>query len=310
VPVAGSFAPWPGATFAGRFQLEAAVGRGASGEVWSAIDQTGGQRVALKLFAPGEGAAAAQAQARFDDEVRIRRLLRHPDIQALHDSGVAQGRSWIALDWFDGHELSRYTRPGRQLPAAVVARLGARIAGALAHAHGLGIWHRDLEPDNVLLHLPRDELRIIDFGIARQDDDPHRTRSGRWVGTPAYMAPELLAGAPAGAGTDLYALGVMLFELLATRRPFDAPSLGELLRRVALDPPPELRTLRPDLDDALAQAVERAIAKDPSVRWPDANSLAQTLQSWAARHGAGGGGSEAQSTTISPASQPPDPPTR
>jgi eukaryotic-like serine/threonine-protein kinase len=307
---APAFVARPGEVFGGRFQLRALLGRGGSGEVWSALDAVDGHAVALKLFMPGEGAAGEQPLARFHDEVRIHRRLQHPDIQPMRDSGLAQGRHWIALAWFDGHDLARYATAARRLPPPVVARLGARIAGALAHAHGLGLWHRDLKPANVLVHLPRDEVRIIDFGIARHDDDPHRTRSGGWVGTPAYMAPELLAGAPAGAATDQYALGVMLFELLASRRPFDAPNLGELLRQVATAPVPDLCALRPDVAPALAGAVMRAIARDPSARWPDANSLAQTLHGLGARPGSDGGGSEAQSTATAPASPPSNPPTR
>lgn len=293
---------------AGRYRKDTHIARGQTCEVWAAWDTTADRRVALKLWAAApEGSPAL---ARFHDEVRLHQRLGHPDIQALLDSGIDRGRPWMALQWVEGDDLGRYTVPSQRLPVAVVLRWGARLARALSYAHAQGVLHRDLKPVNVLVDLGRDELKLIDFGIARHDDDPHRTRTGTWVGTPAYMAPELLAGAPADTLTDQYALGVLLFEMLASRRPFDAPNLGELLRQVAQDPPPDLRDLRPDIEPELAAAVARTLSKDPSARWPDANSLAQTLAYCAGRIGPGGRGSEAQSTATRPERLPPNPPTR
>jgi eukaryotic-like serine/threonine-protein kinase len=296
------------ADWAGRFRLDHRVGRGAAGEVWAAWDRKTGRQVALKLWhGPGPD---TQARARFDEEVRLRRRLAHDDIQALLDAGQSVGRPWMALQWVEGEDLGRFATPAGRLSPAEVARLGARIALALAHAHAQGVLHRDLKPANVLVSPERDELKLIDFGIARIETDPRHTRTGTWVGTPAYMAPELLAGQAADARTDLYALGVLLFELLASRRPFDAPNMGELLRQVAQEPAPDLTALRPDVPPALAAAVARALAKNPAERWPDANLLALSLLSGTGLAGSAGGGSEAQSTATVPASPPSNPPTR
>jgi serine/threonine-protein kinase len=156
-------------------------------------------------------------------------------------------------------------------------RIVERIARALAHAHRSGIVHRDVKPQNVRVNLPADAVKLADFGAARSEDAT-RTRTGVIVGTPAYMAPEQLSGAAADARSDLYALGVLLFELLTGRRPHESASLGELLRQVSAEPAPDVRTLRPDMPPALAGELARLLAKRPDDRHPDGDALADVLE--------------------------------
>jgi serine/threonine-protein kinase len=167
-----------------------------------------------------------------------------------------------------GVDLSRYTQPNRLLPETLVLRIGARLAAALAHAHARGVVHRDLKPANVLVNLAEGQVKLADFGVARLDD-ARMTRTGLTLGTPSYMAPELLTGAPASRASDAYALGVLLFEMLTGRRPHQASSLGELLHQIAREPATALAALRPDLPAPVLAAIEQLLAPDPARRPAD-----------------------------------------
>ena len=175
-----------------------------------------------------------------------------------------------------GSDLQRYTREPRLLPEPVVLRVLQRVAGGLAHAHAQGVLHRDLKPANVIVNWADDAVRIVDFGLAR-GLGPGHTVTGVVPGTPAYMAPEQLAGAAPDARADLYALGAMAFELLAGRRPHEAGTMGELLRRVAHEPAPDLLQLRPGITPALAALVARLLSRSRADRPADAAALADEL---------------------------------
>jgi serine/threonine protein kinase len=183
-------------------------------------------------------------------------------------------QAWLAMERVRGVDLSRYTQRHLLLPENLVLRIGARVGAALAHAHAQGVVHRDLKPANVLVNLAAGQVKLVDFGVARQEDAA-LTRTGMTLGTPAYMAPEQLTGAPASPATDTYALGVMLFELLAGRRPHQAATLGDLLQATAQQPPAALSRLRPDLPATVVAAVEQLLAREPADR--PAN-----LETWAA----------------------------
>jgi eukaryotic-like serine/threonine-protein kinase len=264
----------------GRFRLGRRLGGGSIGQVFLALDDDSGQWVALKTFALDDAAASderAEASVRFVREARTARQLNHPGIVSVLDAGEADGVAWIAMQAVAGTDLSRYTRPSRLLPEALVAQVGARVARALAHAHERGVVHRDVKPGNILVDWPGDVVKLTDFGVAWVAEHA-QTRSGLALGSPDYMAPEQLAGGDVGPAADLYALGATLFELLTGRRPFQADTLGALLRAVALESAPDLQTLRPGLPPALCRAVLTALAKKPAARQPDATALADELQ--------------------------------
>ncbi|HOW49712.1 MAG TPA: serine/threonine-protein kinase [Rubrivivax sp.] len=292
-------APAPGEALPGfgPYQALRLIGRGASSVVYAAAHRGSGAAVALKvLSAQAEGDGGDDAHRRFLDQARIGARLAHPDIAAVHEAGRQRGCAWLAMELLPGCELTRYTRAPRLLPDALVLQIGERLARALAHAHARGVVHRDLKPANVMLDLPAGTLKLTDFGIAGLAD-ASRTRTGVVLGTPLYMAPEQLAGAPADARSDLYALGVLLYELLGGRRPHEHASLGELLRQVAQQPAPDLRTLRPGLDDAAAELVARCLHKQPSSRPADAAALADALQVLR-RRGSGGGAGPMQNPAL------------
>lgn len=255
------------------------LGRGATAEVLLALHEASGQLVALKVFAFEGSASPAldEALARFVAEADASRRLRHPDIIAVLDAGRAQGLAWMAMEYVEGHDLSRYTAKARLLPEALVLGIGVRLARALAHAHGQGIVHRDIKPANVRVDLTHDVVKLGDFGVARLADAA-RTRTGLMLGTPAYMAPEVLAGGDAGPAADLHALAVMLYELLTGERPYRGDSLGALIREVAVHPVPPLLVKRPDLPFALSDLLARAMAKQPEARPAHARELADALE--------------------------------
>jgi serine/threonine-protein kinase len=284
------------------------LGRGATGAVYLArpaqparrvpalapAGDTGADAVALKVLAlPREADGLAELQSRFAAEAALAARLRHPGIATTLAAGTEGSLAWIAMELAPGVALDRYTQPARLLPEALVLRLAQRIAEALHHAHGAGIVHRDIKPANVMVDLPGGSLRITDFGIAHLAD-AERTRTGLVLGSPAFLAPEQLAGGAATPAGDLYALGVTLFQLLTGRLPFEAASMGELLREVATAPPPPLANLRPELPPAraepLAALLERLLAKRPAQRPADAQALAAELEALQARFWPGEGG--------------------
>lgn len=263
----------------GPYRTVRLLGEGAVGRVFLAIDQTSGRPVALKLLplsADGDEQSLKEARSRFLIEAYATRGLSHPHVAAVLDAGESGRHGWIAMEFVPGSDLSRYVRPARLLPEAVVLQVVGKVARALAHAHRAGIVHRDVKPSNVRVDWATDTVKLTDFGLARPDD-AEATRTGLVLGSPSYMAPELLAGGLPTPRSDLYALGVMLFEMLCGRLPHEAPTLGELLRSVATRPAPDLRSLRPELGVDLADLVARLLQTDPAQRPGSAADVAARL---------------------------------
>jgi serine/threonine-protein kinase len=274
-------APSEGSLFADRYRLDRVLGRGSAGEVRLAIDTRTGQSIALKLFAAPPRAAQPidEHQTR---ELLASRRLSHPGIAAVLDVGRSGAIAWMAMEFVSGVPLTRYTQRARLLPEALVMRLAARMADALAHAHARRVVHRDLKPANVLVDLAAMQVKLLDFGVARIDEG-QATRTGMTLGTPAYMAPEQLAGHPVSPASDVYALGVILFEMLTGRRPHEGATMGELLRAVASTPPAQLARLRPDLPADLCATVQQLLASLPEQRPGDLVELARRMDALAAR---------------------------
>lgn len=267
----------------GPYQTLRRLAEGASGSVHVARDERSGHSVALKLVPlSDDGQPSAEARRRFLVEAQAARRLRHPDIAAVLDAGESHGTGWLAMELAPGYDLGRYCQPARLLPLPLVLRIVARVAAALAHAHAAGIVHRDIKPSNVVVHLPADSVKLVDFGVARVVG-AEATRTGVVLGSPAYLAPEQLAGAQPDPATDLYALGVLLFHLCTGRLPFRASSMGELLREVAIVPAPNLRSLLPDCPAGLAELVAQLLSKSAAQRPSSAVAVAERLAAMAAR---------------------------
>ena len=265
---------------ASRYRLEQLIGRGASAEVFRATDLHTQHAVAIKLMA-GSTDQLTDAAGDNTRELDAARRLSHPGIAAVLDAGRSGHRNWLVMPLVAGAALTRYTERSRLLPEPLVLRLVASVARALAHAHAQGVVHRDLKPSNVMVDLTAAHATVLDFGVARIDQRL-TTRTGLTLGTPSYMAPELLSGQAASPASDTYALGVMMFEMLCAQRPHQASSLGQLLRAIASEPAVDIRTRRADLPEAVAATANAMIGAQPTRRPHDLQALAVRLDQLAA----------------------------
>lgn len=271
------------------YRLQQEIGRGAMGRVYRAVQASTGRLVAVKTLAltrEFDGFALQDAQQRFQREALAASRLQHPDIVRILDTGDHGGLVWIAMELLDGHDLVRHTSDGQLLPVPTVLELCARIAAALAHAHAHGVVHRDVKPANVMVALDAARVglasvKVTDFGIARITDAA-RTRTGLVLGSPSYMSPEHLAGRAVDGRSDLYSLGVLLFQLLTGQLPFQGSTVAELMHAVAHVPAPDVRQLRPRLPEAVSNIVTLALEKRPELRYADGLQLAADLRAVAA----------------------------
>ncbi len=265
-----------GAEIAGH-RLLRPLGHGTQSKVFLAEHLSSGQLVALKV-ASLEGTRAGAASARaFLQSAQLARSLVHPNIVAIHDAGQEGPLVWLSMEAVAGTDLSGYTHAPRLLPELLTLKVVEQVSLALDCAHRNGIVHRDVKPANVVLDWAHQSIKLTDFGLAGLSG-VRNTGTGIVLGTPAYMAPEQLAGGLPSASTDLYAAGVLLFELLAGQLPYTGSNMGELLKQVALLPAPDLRTLRPDLPIALADLIASLLAKTPLMRPQDGAALALALR--------------------------------
>jgi serine/threonine-protein kinase len=267
------------AALADRYRVERELGQGGMATVYLAEDLKHHRKVALKVLRPE--LAATLGPDRFFREIEVAAGLQHPHILPLHDSGEAAGFLYYVMPFVDGENLrGRLTRHG-ELPIHEAVRLLAEVADALAYAHGQGVVHRDIKPDNVLLS-GRHAL-VTDFGVAKAVSEAtgrlQLTTAGVALGTPAYMAPEQAAADPhLDHRVDIYALGVMAYELLAGRPPFTGRSSQEVLAAHLTQPPEPVSGLRPAVPEALATIVMKCLAKRPADRWQSAEELASQLE--------------------------------
>lgn len=277
----GAAAPQANATTADLrdFELGAEIGRGAMAIVYKATQRSTGRQVAVKRLALSREFSAedlADVRDRFMREARAAGALRHPDILQVIDAGQDGGDAWIALEYVLGRDLSLFTRPGRLLPVREVVQLGARLARALHYAHSQGVIHRDIKPANVMLDRVNGNLKLMDFGIARIGDGS-RTRTGLVLGTPSFMSPEQLAGLTVDGRSDLYSLGVLLYQLLTGTLPHHSDSMARLMQQIATEPAPDVRIHRPDLPESLALVLAVALEKRPELRYPSGEQMARDL---------------------------------
>lgn len=279
----GQGAPLDRGDMVDHFRVMRTLGRGAMGEVYLARDTLLGRKVALKIIAP-DLLGSDKAVRRFLFEARATARFNHPNIVTIHAVGEHEGRPWVALEYVEGENLRERARR-EQPPLRETLRIGLAMAEALAQAHERGVLHRDLKPANVVIGTDG-RIRIVDFGLAKAvqatEDDVeagvHAISSSTWlVGTPRYMAPEQWEGSNVEGAADIWALGVILFELASGRRPFEADSTVELLRMVCSDrPAPRLASVA-SVPSKLSQLVGQCLAKEPADR-PAAAEVAAALR--------------------------------
>jgi serine/threonine-protein kinase len=271
----------------GGYRIEAKIGSGATGVVYRAIapaSASDGERaVALKVLHDNLGSISG-LEKRFAREARVLQKLSHPNIVEIIDYGTDDGRTYIAMELLEGITLEDELEDGAIEPARAIA-IYSPILEAVAEAHDHDVVHRDLKPANVFM-LADGTVKVLDFGLAKilsveeMIEEGTLTRKGRIVGTPAYMAPEQITGVFIDVRADVYALGVMLFELLADRRPFLSERRSELLRAHLLEPVPDITSLRAELVVApeLRALLAKALAKDAALRFLDGREMLEALR--------------------------------
>lgn len=260
--------PVPGESV-GRYRILKRLGHGGAGAVFQAHDPVLDRTVALKLLPPGIDGA------RVLEEARAASALDHPGIGTIHEVGETPGGgAYIAMASYDGGTLRQRLRDG-PLPVEEAVSIALQVAEALDAAHARGILHRDVKPENLVFDDAR-RVRLVDFGIARTGGT--EPSPGPAPGTAAYMSPERLAGEPAGPESDVWSLGAVLFEMLTGERPFPGRDRSELLREITSSTPPPVTSLRPEIDDALAAVVDRALSADPGARYASGAEFAADLR--------------------------------
>jgi serine/threonine-protein kinase len=267
----------------GAYRLIARLGAGGMGEVWKAEDTRLGRLVAVKIL-PQRVAGDPEAIARMRREARTAAQLSHPNIATIHAFEEIDGRVFIVMELVDGEPLTAVIRRG-PLAEHEAARIAASIADALSEAHAKGIVHRDIKPDNVMVSGSR--VKVLDFGIARQvqsalaPDDPTAfiTQHGMIVGTVNYMSPEQALGKELDPRTDVFSLGVVLYEMLSGQMPFRGSSATETITRIVRDEPPPLARASREM----AAIVRRCLRKERDARFRDAKALSDALNEHLAR---------------------------
>ncbi len=264
------------------YTIEGEIGRGGMGVVFLARDLRLKRRVAIKVLPP-DLAYRSEIRTRFTREAQTAARLSHPHIVPIHAVGEADGLVYFVMGFVDGEALGARLKRRGKLPIEEVRRIMKETSDALGMAHTMGIIHRDIKPDNILLDGTRRRVMVTDFGIAKALTDAGSgtlTGTGVAIGTPTYMSPEQAAGErEIDARSDLYSLGVVAYEMLLGRVPFKAPTIPGILMKQITEPPPDIMVGRPECPEELAATVIRCLEKDPEGRWPTADALRRALES-------------------------------
>ncbi|HEY3744969.1 MAG TPA: serine/threonine-protein kinase, partial [Gemmatimonadaceae bacterium] len=263
------------AALAGEYSLQREVGRGGMGIVYLARDVQLDRDVAIKVL-PTHLARLSTARERFVQEARTAAGLSHPHIVPIHRVGEADGFVFFVMSYVEGQTLGERLREHGPLPPAEAARVMREVAWAIAYAHGRGIVHRDIKPDNILLEAGTGRAMVTDFGIAHGGGNPG-TDVGKIMGTAHFMSPEQGANKSVDGRSDIYSLGVVGYLAVSGRLPFEEASVPALIVRQSMDTPPPLASVAPGVPSALATAIDRCLDCDPDKRFPDGETLAATL---------------------------------
>ncbi|MFI1397381.1 serine/threonine-protein kinase [Streptomyces sp. NPDC020681] len=283
-----------GRVIAGRYELSAVIGQGGMGQVWTAYDNRLDRRVAVKLLRPDHMAAAtaaAEMRRRFVRECRVTAQVSHPGLVTVHDAGNDDDDLYLVMQYVEGADLADHLAEHEPYPWPWAVAVAAQLCAVLAAVHAVPIVHRDLKPRNVMVK-PDGTVTVLDLGVASviDTDTTRLTHTGSPIGSPAYMAPEQAMGGAVGPYTDLYALGVLLHELLSGNVPFVGSTALGVLHRHLYEPPLPVRRLRPEIPEPLEALVLRLLAKDPQHRPSDAQEVYEALVPLLPVRGAVGGG--------------------
>jgi len=264
----------------GRYEIQKELGKGAMGVVYFGKDPKIGREVAIKTVALSQefqGEELKEVKERFFREAESAGRLNHPNIVAIYDAGEEHDMAYIAMEFLKGEDLERYTDAAHLLPLPKLLGLIARVADALDYAHKQNVVHRDIKPANIMYDPGTDALKVTDFGLARITD-AGKTKSGVIFGTPSYMSPEQLTGAKIKGCSDLFSLGVTLYQLACGKLPFEGDSLAQLMYRIAYDRHPDILGVRADLPPCLVAIINKSLAKQCEARYASGAAMADALR--------------------------------
>ncbi len=267
----------------GRYQIVRVLGRGAMGVVYEGLDPRLNRRVAIKVISTSrvEPALRAEYSARFIHEAQAVARLNHPHIVTVHDFGEEDGAAYLVMELIEGEELSAYfdESQGFQLEFMLddAVRMTCELLDAVGYAHRHGIVHRDIKPANVML-TPELKVKLTDFGVARMGGpNAGNTLAGALIGTPSFMSPEQIGGEAVGPRSDIFSVGIILYQFLTTERPFRGKGMFAVQQKIMYDQPVPPTLINPALSPMFDRIVLRALAKRPLDRYPDARSFKEDL---------------------------------
>ncbi|WP_455206202.1 CHASE2 domain-containing serine/threonine-protein kinase [Kaarinaea lacus] len=264
----------------GRYRIERELGRGAMGMVYLGKDPKIGRTVAIKtlpLTDEFDSEDLEEVRTRFFVEAEAAGRLNHPNIVTIYDAGEEHDLAYIAMDYIEGDSLDSFTTPDNLLPVEDVFKIGINVAEALDYAHKKNVVHRDIKPGNILYNRETDTLKVTDFGVACLIDT-NKTRTGTVLGSPSYMSPEQLAGKKVDGRSDIFSLGVTLYQLFTGELPFNADSMAALAYKITNDKPKGVRRIRADLPTCLSRIINKAMEKGPKQRFSNGNAFADALR--------------------------------
>ncbi len=268
----------------GRYEIDKELGKGAMGVVYLGKDPKISRVVAIKTMALAQEFEADELEdvkARFFREAETAGRLNHPNIVTMYDAGEEHDLAYIAMEFLKGKDLVPYTKQPNLLPLPKVLSIVARVADALGYAHGLHVVHRDIKPANIMYDPESDTVKVTDFGIARITDSS-KTKTGMVLGTPSYMSPEQLAGTKIEGHSDLFSLGVSLYQLVCGKLPFEGDSMAQLMFRIASEPHTDILSIRPDVPPCVVAIINKALAKKIADRYQSGGEMAEALRQCAA----------------------------
>jgi serine/threonine-protein kinase len=268
----------------GRYEIEKELGKGAMGVVYLGKDPKISRVVAIKTMALAQEFEADELEdvkARFFREAETAGRLNHPNIVTMYDAGEEHDLAYIAMEFLKGKDLTGYTKQPNLLPLSKVLSIIARVADALSYAHSLNVVHRDIKPANIMYDPETDAVKVTDFGIARITDSS-KTKTGMVLGTPSYMSPEQLSGIKIEGHSDLFSLGVSLYQLACGKLPFEGDSMAQLMFRIANEPHTDILKINPDVPPCVVAIINKALAKKVEDRYKSGSVMAEAIRQCAA----------------------------